>query len=337
MSAQPKFQGPVRRAPHGAAMILVVLAMTVGLTLGVTFLLTATTTTRITTLVEDHTQARQIADAGIQVAIAYIEQNPDWITDQEPGIWVLEEPLLEGTVTIQAEYDDSASFIDLAINNASFEQTTGQLANPLFGPPMAGTIGGWSVSRTGLLAPLTGLTVPHVGISNSLLATDGNRVAYTLFPTSILGSTSFKQTLSITPQADANYALSIDAGQYNILGILAQFELQVWSGATLLGSSADTTMLTILDLGGDVNRYTVRFETDSTPPTDPLRIEIHVSSLLGLLSSVFFDNIEMQIEVNVPIIFRATSAFGSATHHTTAIVVPQGTGNPARVIAWHDK
>lgn len=322
---------------RGTAMVLVLLAMTVGVTLGLTYLASVTRTTHVAGVIEDHTQARLVADAGLQLSVAYIERVPDGWREREAGTWVDEEDLLGGSITIEADFDAAAAEDALAITNMGFEQDSDSLATPFLFPPMSGTLGGWDVTCSSFLGSVTGLTVPQVSVGPFFGATEGSHAAQVQYTASVKGEVSLSNTLSEAPEPCTQYALSVAVGRVNVLSLLADFELRVWSGGTLLASSADSTLLSLLDLGAGATEYTLRFETGDTVPADPLRIELYSASTLGVLATVFFDDVHLTVERDSPIMLTATATFEGATHQTTAVVVPRSPGSPATILSWNDE
>ncbi|MFI4862192.1 MAG: hypothetical protein ACIAXF_16120 [Phycisphaerales bacterium JB063] len=329
------FRSPARC--RGTAMVIVLVAITVGVTLGMTYLATATRSTQVTENIENHTQARLIADAGMQLGIAYIEREPDAWMLREPGLWVDSEPLLGGTISLETDFDLDAAKDPLALIDWSFEDDQDAIPNPALFPPLSRTIGGWDVTRTSPLAFLTGLTVPNASIGPFIGATDQSQVAKAHFGLAILGTICFSQTLAEAPTPNTCYALRVAVGKLSVANVLAEVEVRIWCGATLLASSSDATLLTVLDLSGDTKTYCLRFSTGDTPPTDPFRIELYAASTLGLLSSVFFDDVRFTRESEIPITLTATAEYGGTTHRTQAVVLSDGSASAATIQSWNDE
>lgn len=322
-----------RRAPQGSAMVLVLVAVATATVLGLTFLVTSTTATAVTEHVHDHIMARHIAESGVALAMAYIEKTPTWRKDRPQGTWVINQPLMGGTFSLSGTWINTGSAPSPELNNSSFESQNGSLPTPLLFPPMSGTIGGWHLQRTGLLQPLTGATVPQVGIQSSVLATDGNRLAYVSFPLSVLGTATFSQTLNMSLHPETHYALKVDVIDLHVGSVLPDLEFRVLAGGTLVATSSTASLLKILDLNSDTREYSVRFKTGPTPPTGNIRVELHARSLLGLLAGVGFDRVRLEVENNDPITFTVDGRYGESSHTATVTVLPPGNG-PARVINW---
>jgi len=51
----------------------------------------------------NHTKARYVAESGLRLAIAYVQSNEDWRTDQSHGTWVTDQAFGGGTFTIVGE------------------------------------------------------------------------------------------------------------------------------------------------------------------------------------------------------------------------------------------
>src|SRR5688572_10938708 len=115
----------------------------------------------------------------------------------------------------------SAAFAtSVPLNDASFEQASGALPNPLLLPPLTGQIGGWDLSRGGIGA-LTGLTVPRMFIDDSAAASDGDQIAAITFIAGVLSHAEFRQTLNAEYAANSCYTLTVDVGHAGLADVLA--------------------------------------------------------------------------------------------------------------------
>jgi len=323
------------RSPRsrGSALVLVIFCVAIATVIGVTFLTGSATVTAVTETMTHHAQARQIAESGVMLAVRYVEQTPDWHAHRDSGVWVSEYAIDGGTCTVTGTFDAGSVAGVVTVGNASFEQATGQLATPVLNPPMSGTIGGWSVQRTALVH-LLGATVPLIGVTNSAAATDGGRVGYIQFPLSIAGTATFRRTLADELDPDSAYTLKVDTGTGGLALLLADVQVRVYAGATLVASSSDPTLLTILDLAGTSKQYTLSFATDGNPPAGNVSIELHAQSLVGAVSAAVFDHVRFTREPTEPLVLTATAHYGDASHRVTAQVFPSAETGPASIVKW---
>lgn len=303
------------------------------------------------------TQARMTAESAVDHARMQLIANQEWSSRLEDGAW-------EGQISIDGQPVDmrvefmSETDAGIEVQNHSFEEGTGALSNPLFNPPMQGVVGGWTLKRRALAG--TGLTVPRVGVRNSARATDGSREAYVTFVAALVGSGTVSRTLQQELESEATYAVSVDIGASSlpILEDSAWFEL--YAGETLLASSREAgVLLDLSDLGEvledatsllniaeypavlirtlvDTNKYTceLRFQTDSSVPSEPLRLEMHAQSL-GILSEVTFDNVRVA-RTDTPVTIRAQSKMDKASHVVVANVRRLWTGE-TQIIGWEEE
>ncbi|MEX2673746.1 MAG: hypothetical protein WD294_16720 [Phycisphaeraceae bacterium] len=96
----------MRRREAGMAMVLVLIAVAVAFIMGLTFLAQAGTATATAVTMSDHAQARQIAEAGLGMAMYYVQNNSDWDSEHEAGTWLTDQTLAGGSFTLSAEDGD---------------------------------------------------------------------------------------------------------------------------------------------------------------------------------------------------------------------------------------
>jgi hypothetical protein len=329
---------------------------------GLTLMAGSTAATAIAATVDDHAQARQIAESGLELAIAYIERTPTWRAEMSEGVWVSGQGMLEGDVSIDAEFEDSAP--DPSVEDPSFEETVDTLPVPLLNPPMAGTIGGWEVNRTAAVE--TGATVPLIGTRASASATDGSNEAFISFGASITGTGTFSQevtatigqSLSAELEPSHVYDLAVDITRSGFPPLDSSFGFRLYAGATLLVSTAESltnfenltpeeveaqaeqllsqaqepsTLVENAQIGS-TSEYALRFVSPEDPPSGPLRIELFAESI-GIAASVAFDNVRLQTISNEPVWLTAAGRHGVASHDASAAIVSDIAGN-IRVVAW---
>lgn len=339
-------------------MLLALLVVALSFVVGLTYLSTSTTTVSTATLLRDHAQSRQIAESGVDIAAAFIEQTPGWRSSQPQGAWIQNFPLTGGTLDIQASFPAELPAAALQPTNASFETAAASLATPLLNPPMSGTMNGWTVTRTALAA--TGLTVPTIGVQTTTHATHGTLAGFISFQAAVTGSGTFSQSFAHTLSPRTRYELAVDVTVSTALSNLTH-ELRVRAGSTLVASSSNAwtlslpampsqlptvpqnptapvafdALLTWAGVGpGTPTRYTLSFVTDDNPPAGNISIDLSAQAT-GLLASVWFDNVSFTATSNEPLMITATGRCGSASHVVTAQIVRRFDGH-GRIVYWKE-
>jgi HpiC1 cyclase len=316
-------------------MLLVLIAIVVAFIVALAFLAGATTTTAVAGVLDRYAQAQRIAESGISLAMRYIEQTADWRTERTSGAWVSDYPLDGGFVSITGTFTTDAQAGSIDVDDPSFENAIGELANPLFSPPMAGTVGGWQLQRTAAFQ--FGPTVPRIGVRASAAATDGSRIGFVQFVVTVDGSGTLSQTLADALVPNASYALSVDVGRAGLAALLSNYEIRLLAGGTLVASSSDPAALSLLDLDGDFAQNTIRFTTDDSPPAGAITIELHAQALAGVVSAVAFDNVRLEIEDPSPLVLTSVGRLDDASHVVQATVQSDtGAATGYRIVEWDE-
>lgn len=326
------------RLKRGSALVLVMVAVALATVIGVTFLNTARMSTQVTRIIDDHAQARQIADSGLHLAVSYLERTPNWRESMDNGVWVSQFPLHGGEVTIEAQYDPTPPVTSIPITNHSFESGTGMLSDGILGlvlPQLSGTIQGWSVSRAGLLGGLTSATVPTTGIVNSGLATDGGRIANVVFKVGALAEAKFSRTVAYELEPNTTYTLMVDIGKAGVLDLLPSHSLRLKAGGQTY-QGTDGQLLVLLDLDGNFATRAIRFTTGDAPPAGNVTIELYAVTLVGVIQGIGFDNVKLLKEKPSPITLTVTATHGGTSHVVRATIMPRGQDESAWVIDWAD-
>ncbi len=309
---------------RGFAMLLVMFVVMMAFIVGLTFLYTSSTTTSIAQTMNQHAQARQISESGALMMVRYMEQTLDWRTARDSGVWLNETAFLDGTLTVDTVYDADPQITSVAIDDWSFENSVTSMPNPILGPPMTATLGNWDLSRTALV--VTGLTVPQIGTELSAYSSHGNNHVYVIFLASVDGSATISQTLADSLEPNTNYAFSVDVGRQLLGGALANVEMRVYAGGVLIASDADPTIYTLFTALGNPSvliksiidpvhtEHVLRFSTDDTPPTGVVTLELHAKSLVGVLSSVTFDNMRFETETYGDATINVLGRYEQASH-----------------------
>lgn len=353
MMASPCVVQSPRRPRRGSAMILVLIAVGIAFVMGLTFLASATTTTGISQTMAHHAQARQIAESGLATAVRYVQQTSNWRDVRSSGTWIDNVALLGGTVSINGEFPSAAG---VPVTDQSFEQTTGQMDVPPLSPPMSGTIGGWQVQRTATI--VTGPTVPQLSIAASASAPNGSNAATISFGASVNGSGTFGQTLTTALQSRTIYEVSVDIKSSGLSILDGGFGFRILAGNIVVASTehAATLVLPILPgqpptppvqqpvppetesvleiagLNGDFAEYTLQFATDTAPPSGSMRIELFAQSAAGLAWSVTFDDVQLQMYPQDPLVLTSVGRFYGASYRVSAAVAAATN----RVVKWSD-
>lgn len=340
---------------RGAVLLLVLLAVAIAMVGGLTFLVSSTTASGIAVSVDEHAQSRQIAESGIDLALRYMSTSETWMIDQPNGTWVNAESLEGGTVTITGSFA-AAAIPATPVDDHSFEDETRMLPSPLLFPPASGTIGGWDVRRSGLV--WTGPTLPTIGTAFSLGATDGVNQGLISFALSVVGSAEFSQGLGFVLAPNHTYEIKVDIRGVGLPPVLGSFGYRLYSGGDLVVTTeegvfllsyltlpnvikaANTVLVNALRpctlvrelIVGDTYEYTMRFTTGDSPPTDPLTLELFADSV-GVVTSVWFDNVRIESVSNEPVRLIATGRVGDASH-TVAVLAEQDLIGGYRIIEW---
>lgn len=352
MRAPPAIQHATA-APSGSAMILVLVAISIAFVMGLTFMASSASVTGVAQTMHHHAQARQVAESGLTMALNYVQRTPDWRDARSNGAWFTDYALFGGSVSVSGQFPQ---FSPIIVNDPSFEQATGQLANPLLNPPMSGTIGGWEVQRTATV--VTGPTVPQIGVIASANATNGSNVASISFGAAVNGTGTFGQTLATSLQPQMSYELSVDILPTGLAIESAGAGFRLLAAGTVVASSEHTATLqlppppggvptppsqpptapevesvtTMLGLSGGFSRYTLHFVTSATVPAGLIRLELYAQSQVGATSSVLFDNVHLNVAPNDPLVLTAVGRHGDASHKVVANVAPAS----VQIVKWSE-
>jgi hypothetical protein len=272
-------------------------------------------------------------------------------------VWIEDLSLWGGSVAVEAEYLPETPALVMP-SDASFEIALAELPVPLLNPPMTGTVGGWTMERTALLA--TGPTVPAMGTQVSASATDGLNAAFVSFGVSVTGTGTFSQVLATGLMPRTSYRLSVDITVSTGLPSVTH-GLRVLAGGSLVATSEEAWTLSLPSDPGELpqppsnpvdpeqyeallmvtgltpgspSRYTLAFVTDDDPPAGPISLELFAEAT-GVLASVWFDSVEFTAQNNDPVVFTATGRCGQASHVVVATVANTPTGR-ARIIEWSE-
>jgi hypothetical protein len=88
---------------QGAVLMLVLIAVAIAVVLGMTFSVTQATTLNVAANASNAGHARQIAVAGVELAMGYVRNNTDWRTQKVEGNWFTGYSLDGGTVTVNVK------------------------------------------------------------------------------------------------------------------------------------------------------------------------------------------------------------------------------------------
>ena len=344
------------RSRRAAALLVVLIVLGVCMMGALTLLASAENSVGISLVAHDQIRSRQVAESGIALTLSHLKRSPGWRSAMTPGVWVDTQPLLDGVITIHAEYTPVGPS---SVNDHSFENETAALATPLLNPPMSGVIGGWTVERTALVQ--TGATVPRIGTRANAEATDGVNHGFISFSAAVTGSAMFRQNLGMEAQPNHAYEVIVDIATSGIPPLSSNYGFRIYAGASLLASTAEA--LSLIDgltqeaieqaaqdlleqssepavlitrlLGHDSYEHTLRFLTDDAPPAGELRIELYAESL-GILSTVSFDNVRLIVQPLHPLQLTAEGRAGIGRSAITVDITEGLSGTPV-LISWREQ
>ena len=151
---------PLRRR-RGVALALVLLALAVCIVLGAVFLTTSGTTSQIAHAGDHRLRARMIAESGLAIARAYIDDDPGWRTSRPNGVWINNQAFGGGTFTVRGEDGEQ-------INNDGTVAGDGNLADDPLDPVTLTSVGTSGRHRYLLRATLNRSSANAVAVSERI-------------------------------------------------------------------------------------------------------------------------------------------------------------------------
>ncbi len=97
---------------RGVAMVMVMIALTVGTIITLSFLASQTTSTAIAHNATRQVQARAIAEDGLRLAMEYLRATPEWRDEHTHGLWAAATDLNGGSFRVMFEDEDDADLGD---------------------------------------------------------------------------------------------------------------------------------------------------------------------------------------------------------------------------------
>jgi hypothetical protein len=179
----------------------------------------------------------------------------------------------------------------IPVSNFSFESPTGSAPNGLFDPDN-GSIGAWQYSRTGVLAAtLTDVTFDSWGT-----ATDGSNAASLTFLAGVAAEVSIFQDLGTSFLSNSLYTLTFDAGQASAVSLLSGASASIFAGGTPVATLSGATLISLLDLNGDLSGFTLEFTTGEVAPVGNVGIEFSAGGVAEVIGSgLVVDNVNMTV------------------------------------------
>lgn len=110
MSMQSKAKRAQRS--HGAAMLLVLIAVAMCTIMALSFLAAQQPTAAVAANIDRKTQARAIAESALKMAIDYVNEDADWRSDKTSGTWMADIALDGGTFTLTGTDEDDGDLSD---------------------------------------------------------------------------------------------------------------------------------------------------------------------------------------------------------------------------------
>lgn len=87
-------------------MLLVVIALAVASILALSFLRAGGPTMAVASNIDKQAKARAVAEAGLELAIQYVNEDDAWRSDKPSGLWLADQPLNGGTFSVYGTDDD---------------------------------------------------------------------------------------------------------------------------------------------------------------------------------------------------------------------------------------
>jgi len=324
----------------GGTLLLVLIVIAIGFSVTTGVLYSALTVTRSTMLEVKRIRAKAVAEDGVRLARFLIESEPDW-EDELDGTPFVDTDLgadqhlqVSGTVLPAADDDWSS----ITVQDPGFELASNALSHPLFGPPSSGWFGAWRAQRYGLVN--TGLTVPAIGVMPLALTTEGNSGGYARFLVAVDGWARFSQETADELEPNTRYRLSVDIGTGGVAALLSDIRIRLLADGDVLADSSIHDCLTLLDLGAGYSTYQVEYETDDSPPSGFIEIQLEAGSLVGLLTAAAFDHVRLEHQPIAPTLVELVSV---GQHQSepytvrTTIAVDDLGPTSTRVVSWMDE
>ncbi len=155
--------GPHRRG--GIALPLVLIAIAVCTILGTILLLTAGTTSQIASATDHRLRARMIAESGLVIARAYLDDDPNWRSVRPNGVWINNQAFAGGTFTVRGEDGDR-------INDDGSVAGDGSLADDPLDPVTLTAVGAYGGSRYLVRATIGRPSASTIAVSERITVSD---------------------------------------------------------------------------------------------------------------------------------------------------------------------
>lgn len=330
------------RSRRAYAMVLVLVAMAAAIMATASYLTRSTGASARASTMTDHARARLEAESTLEGFLGHTRTDPGFFDGSVSSVNLQREPGSGTLATLAATPTIEDPTIAVAIEDPSFESQTGMLPRPLLAPPMSGTLGPWEVSRTGgltnFLGIVLGATVPAIGVDASPRATHGNNFMRITFVLNLAGGGLVRQTLDESLVPMSRYVLTFDSGNAAVLDLLASFGCRVWAGGTLVAEADSADLLTLLDLGLGFKRYGLAFEVHDAPPAGNIAIEFYAASLVGVLTSVAFDNIDFKRGPLPRVVLNVHAEAGTGSHAIEATIERRPVGGETEfvIVGWRE-
>ncbi len=102
-NGDPRRASPRPGRRRGVALLLALVAVVISTTLAYSYLGAQGTAVGVANNIRGQTQARYLAEAGLEMALAFMSSQADWRTAQAAGTWVSDEPSGAGSFSIIVE------------------------------------------------------------------------------------------------------------------------------------------------------------------------------------------------------------------------------------------
>jgi hypothetical protein len=172
MDKQTRITGKRRQPTYvrrrAVAMLIVLLAVAALVPVTYVFVVNQSTTIRMAKNIENRAKSRGVAEAGLRLAIAYVQREASWRNDQTHGVWVTDVPYADGVFTITGE-DGCDLDGDGILTN--LDATDGDLAddpNDKFTLTVTGKVDGAAYVARAVVTPVSGSCGPGIVVSESI-------------------------------------------------------------------------------------------------------------------------------------------------------------------------
>lgn len=196
-------------------------------------------------------------------------------------------------ITIGIASTASQAQVIVGIPDNSFEGITTTIESPAGGGTMAGAIGAWSVSATGVIGQQA-----SISSGDSLggpVVTDGSFDARVILPLSAGAGVTLEQTLSAGFQANSRYTLSVQLDDGASAGLLSGAAIELRAGNTTVASLDGSQLLLLVDTTSGFQTVSLDYTTTASPPLENIGIYFAAASSASVAGSIYLDDFSLTV------------------------------------------